>query len=229
MQHLDFISNDLLLMYVGKVLESVAKAYAASDEKIGSNVIDPFSALFDSMSQGITLEEWYKQEKVRQVQKTLMNAIGDFHQNVLGSVSGWHNPGRGGGYDIISEDNRVLAEIKNKFNTMNSSASETTYKKLVRYIEGEFKGYTGYVVFIVPKDPGDYNLPWSPSHTAMPLREDIRKIDGESFYGMVTKNDNALEELFLTLPACIAQFLESKALSEEQKNLIIELFQRAYK
>lgn len=43
-------------------------------------------------------------ETTRQAQKTLQNHIGDFHQNILGSVDGWINLKVGSIIDLISED-----------------------------------------------------------------------------------------------------------------------------
>lgn len=45
------------------------------------------------------------------------NAIGEIHQSVLVSVEGWEN--HDSGYDLESKKDRVLAEVKNKHNTMN--------------------------------------------------------------------------------------------------------------
>ncbi|MDB5165920.1 MAG: Type site-specific deoxyribonuclease [Candidatus Saccharibacteria bacterium] len=230
MSYLPYIADDLLLFYTKDVLDRVMVAYTESEAKIHSNVIDPFSALFDAMRQGITVEDWLNQERSRQVQKTLQNAVGDFHQNILGSIDGWHNPGRGGGYDLISHENKILVEIKNKHNTLNSSGAESTYGKLTRYIDSdEYKDFTAYVVFIVPKSPSDFNGLWSPNQEKMPLREDVRKIDGESFYKLVTGYDDALENLFDILPDIIAQELKTQSLESHEKFILKELFTKAYK
>lgn len=226
---LPFISNDELIIYTKQVLDKVSTAYNSADDKLYSNVVDPFSALFDSMRQGIAVEDWLNQERSRQVQKTLQNAVGDFHQNILGSIPGWENSGRGGGYDLINHDRKILAEVKNKFNTMNSSSAESTYRKLARYIDGDYQGYTGYVVFIVPKNARDYDSSWSPNQATMPLRNDIRKADGESFYGLVTGHNDALEDLYDVMPHLIARLLNVHDASNADYAALKKLFTRAYK
>lgn len=226
---LPFIPNDELVLYTKQVLDKVRLAYDGADAKLHSNVVDPFSALFDAMRQDITLEDWLNQERSRQVQKSLQNAVGDFHQNILGSIPGWENPGRGGGYDLINRERKILAEVKNKFNTMNSSSAESTYMKLARYVDGDYKGYTGYVVFILPKNTGDYDKTWSPNQTTMPLRDDIRKADGESFYRLVTGYDDALEDLYDIMPHLIAKLLSKPNVTEADHATLKELFIRAYK
>lgn len=225
----DYISEQDLRKYTKEVLDKVQFAYQKVEIKLHSNILDPFSALFDSMRQGISFEDWLGLEKSRQVQKTLQNAVGDFHQNILGSVDGWENPGRGGGYDLINRDRKILAEIKNKHNTMNSSSAESTYRKLESYLKNDYKGYTSYVVFVVPKYPVDFNSTWSPNSKTMKLRKGIRKIDGESFYSLVTGDKNALKNLYNALPRIISEILGTNDLSATEALLFKELFQRAYK
>lgn len=40
-----------------------------TEDNIFNNIIDPFSAVFDSQRQGIVPSEWLQQEKARQIQK----------------------------------------------------------------------------------------------------------------------------------------------------------------
>ena len=229
MSLLPYITDEELKSFTEKVLQKTTVAYRDSEDKISSNVIDPFSALFDSVRQNISINEWYEQEKARQIQKTLQNAIGEFHQDVLESVPGWSNPGRGGGYDVISHEHKIIAELKNKFNTLNSSSAESTFRKLSKYIDEQYQGYVGYVVFIVPKQVHDYDTPWSPNHNTMPLRNDIRKIDGESFYKLVTGYDDALEMLFDRLLKLVSETLNYKVLSVADQAAFKQLFKTAYK
>ncbi len=63
-------------------------------------------------------EIWYKNETARQAQKTLQNHLGDFHQRILGSVKGWTDMHTGGVIDLISHDTKIIAEVKNKYNTV---------------------------------------------------------------------------------------------------------------
>jgi hypothetical protein len=103
---------------VRKAKQSV---YDASPD-LYKNKVDPFSALIDSMLQGIPLSNWIAQEKVRQSQKTLQNCIGDFHQSVIASFDGWEDLGTGQIIDIRNKKQKVVAEIKNKYNTTKGNA-----------------------------------------------------------------------------------------------------------
>lgn len=203
MAYLSFVSDDDLISHVKEVLTKVQTAEATAEQKLYNNIIDPFSALFDAMNQNITLEEWLGQEKTRQVQKTLQNALGDFHQKVLGSIAGWVDAGRGGSFDIKNDNLKIIAEVKNKHNTMNSSSSEATYQKLVNHLRYAEKGYVAYVVFIVPRSWRPLDTPWSPNLQISKLRDDIRQIDGASFYELASGERHALRSLYATLPQVI--------------------------
>jgi hypothetical protein len=69
---------------------------------------------------------------------------------------------------------------------MNSSSSDNTYKKLADHLKYDKKGYTAYLVQIVPRTAVNYNAMWSPNIKTLALREDIRRIDGESFYDLAS-------------------------------------------
>ena len=87
-QLLRFISNADLYEHTNTVIIRISKATKDAQANLYKNSIDPFSAIFDAMTKGITVEDWLLQESGRQVQKTMQNAIGDFDQNILGSVRG---------------------------------------------------------------------------------------------------------------------------------------------
>jgi H+/gluconate symporter-like permease len=86
MPYLKFISDKDLIIAVGKVVSVIESAEHDAVTNLHKNVVDPFSALFHGVTHAITYTEWIEQEKARQSQKTMQNAIGDFHQNILGSI-----------------------------------------------------------------------------------------------------------------------------------------------
>jgi hypothetical protein len=129
-QLLPFISNFDLYQAVEKVL------YVSNfSVNIHRNVIDPFSALFDALRQDISVEQWLTQETMRQSQKTLQNAIGDFHQKILGSVVGWDDLGTGHIFDLKNDSEKIIAEIKNKHNTTKGNHKVAIYDDLKKTIK----------------------------------------------------------------------------------------------
>lgn len=208
-QLLEFIGNEPLYVFVKIMVDAVSKAKARFDKNPYSSVIDPFSAVVDASIQGISLDEWMEQEKVRRVQKALQNAVGEFHQNVLGAMPGWENAGKGGSYDVLNQEKKIIAEIKNKYNTLNSGGFLNMYTNLTNHLDYGGKGYTAYYVAIVTKNTEPYDKVFTPPRmgTRMAAREDLRMMDGKSFYAMASGDEDALAKLYRVLPAAIAHVL----------------------
>lgn len=205
MAYLNFITDERIIAAVDFVVETINDAEMMTDKKLHDRVIDPFSALFHGAAHSLSVSEWVEQEKVRQAQKSMQNAIGAFHQRVLGSLDGWEDLGHGGGLDIQNSKRKIIAEIKNKYNTTKGNHKVAIYDDIKTMLhQSEYAGYTGYYVEVIPEGRKVYNAPFTPSDNKRkqrrPVRKNIRKIDGKSFYALATGQDNALEELFKSLP-----------------------------
>lgn len=231
-QKLSFVSDEVLYREVKKVLDIAQNAVDRSDAKLYKNVIDPFSAVFDSMRQGVDMTAWVEQERARQIQKTMQNAVGEFHQAILGNVEGWKDLRVGGVVDLKSDDHKIIAEVKNKYNTTKGNHKKVIYDDLKTLIGGAYKGYAGYYVEIIPKTKRPYNKPFTPSDndtkTRRPIDERIRVIDGRSFYALVTGKTDALAQLYLVLPEVIADLLHIDAALITYNSTFRELFEKAY-
>ena len=222
---LSFISDEKLYGHT----QSLVLGYIESVEKsnLHSNVIDPFSAIFEGMINNKTYEAWCEGEKQRQVQKTLQNKIGDFHQYIIGDIPGWASLSTGGLIDVKNENAHIIGEIKNKFNTTKGDNKVTIYEKLEYAIANDYFGYTGYYVEVIPSRPRRYNEPFTPSdpkiHARKKRNEKIRIIDGYSFYALASGRKDALRELFAVLPKLISQVLEESGTSLDN-NIDLEEF-----
>lgn len=229
---LAFIDDDDLRLEVKKVLDIAHVAVEAAKENIYSNIIDPFSAIFDSQRQNITPSDWLQQEKARQIQKTLQNAVGDFHQSILGCVDGWTNLNTGNVVDLSSDSNKIIAEIKNKYNTTKGNHKKIIYDDLNSLINNDFFGYIGFYVEIIPKSRNPYNKPFTPpdneTGTRRPENNNIRIIDGRSFYELVTGQVNSLDKLYDVLPKIIAEITGNAHTKIVADPLFKELFKKAY-
>lgn len=229
MSKFSFVTDQDISNCIEKVIIIARKSSLNAESFLDQNTLDPFSALFESLAQGIDLEHWKQHEKNRQTQKSIQNAIGEFHQSLLGCFKNWNNPGKGGSFDLENTNSKIIAEIKNKHNTMNSSSSMATYKKLSDHLKYDKKDYTAYLVQIVPSKSADYNQPWSPNLATEKLREDIRKIDGESFYDLASGEKDTLQRIYEYLPEVICKILKTKEPSKETINQFQELFKSIYK
>ena len=225
-----YVDDSVLISEVRSVIDRINTAVNNIDARLYKNVIDPFSALFDASTQNITYSEWIDQEKRRQLQKTFQNTIGYFHENIIGQMDGWIHL-TSGGYDVENQSRRIIAEIKNKHNTMNSSSAEAVYTKMVEFLDGTKRGHTGYVVTIIPKNPRRTNTTYHPSVRGhrLPEREDLRIVDGATFYEIATGDANALIKLYRVLPTAIKKATRKND-AEYQPELanFEQLFTRAF-
>ncbi len=232
MAYLSFIDDQLIEKIIFSIIEKTKTSYHQNSQEIHKNVIDPFSIFFEIACFDMDVEQWKKQEKTRQVQKTLSNQIGMFHQNILGSLKGWESVS-GGMIDVLCKERRIIAEIKNKHNTTKGSDKSNFYYNLEDLVmrKGQiYKDYTAYYVEIIPKTPQRYNIPFRPSDSRKGSKcsenENIRQIDGYSFYHLATGIEDALLQLFLTIPKVM------RKLNPQEKNLNIEqlihFFNKAY-
>ncbi|MDR3070742.1 MAG: Eco47II family restriction endonuclease, partial [Propionibacteriaceae bacterium] len=126
---IDFFSDDVLEGAVSRLLARVDAARQNHD--IHKNVIDPFAALFEATHMRISIEDWFPVEIQRQINKSLTNAVGDFHQELIGKLPGWNSTGKSGGVVDLehfgpfgANGKPAMAEVKNKFNTMSSKTQE---------------------------------------------------------------------------------------------------------
>jgi len=194
-----FISEACVQKHTETLISAIDRAKAKIKKNPFRNVVDPFSAIVDGMSQGIDAATWMEQEIVRQLQKSLQNAIGDFHQSVFGSLKGWESPGPGGSFDVENKERNLIAEIKSKYNTMNSRSALATYDTLSRHLDyREQQSCTAYLVEIIPRASKRYLVPFTATERGVrrPERSDLLKIDGASFFDVATGEKDSMLRFF---------------------------------
>ena len=233
MPYVNFSDDASFKSLVSDLLKLGLKAKTKAINKFNRNTIDPFSIIWEMSSFGNTFEEWYQSEISRQAQKTLANHIGMFHQNFLGLVDDWEDLGVGKMVDLVNHKKKIIAEVKNKHNTVTGAKQVDVYRELESLVmpNGQiYKGYTAYYVEIVPKKPERYDKPFTPSDkktsTKCAVNEKIRRIDGASFYSLVTGIDNSLEQVFKALPLVIKDLVKETETSSFDR--AYEYFSKAY-
>lgn len=240
MTYLTWITDDDLKACVAEVLTKGIAGISQAEKSFYRNGVDPFSAVFDAACQGITLEQWLSFERKRQAQKTLQNALGNFHQKLLSHVKGWEIPALGY-VDLVSEKSKVVAEVKNKHNTVKKSDLKAVYDELqaaVLHKTSKYNGYTAYYVTVVPSSTKRFTKEFTPSNnetkTVRQGNKQILEIDGYSFYALVTGEQDALKQLYQVLPKVIKDVLTAqkspngKIAALSQEPLFAELFAKAF-
>lgn len=89
---IDFFDDDTLETEIDKLLLRAQKPV-----DLHKNVVDPFAILFQAAVSGSRIANWQGIETARQNNKSLSNALGDFHQAMLGHLPGWESTGTNGG------------------------------------------------------------------------------------------------------------------------------------
>lgn len=234
MPYLNWLSDDALKNAVNHIILTSQRALTISEENFNRNVIDPFSALLQISGFEIDSSTWLTSEKTRQAQKSLQNHIGDFHQKILGNVEGWDNLGVGGNMDLKCNSRKLLAEVKNKYNTVTGGSLIDVYNNLEGLVmpnSSIYNGFTAYFVQIIPKKPVKYNLPFTPSNRKTSARASsndlIRVIDGASFYHLATGEEKALANLFHVLPLVVEE-ITGRVWSREDLEILNKFFSQAY-
>ena len=215
-RYIEFLSDQYLLGCIETLHNSYVKAKGKiSKKKFYNNKIDTFKLTFDANFNQLSEERVVEAEILRQVDKSINNSIGTFHEQVLGGILGYQR-GNHSGFDIKAEDDTLFADIKNKHNTMNSSAAESLFQKLAHYAD-TYKKAKGYWVQILAK--GSFSERWfgeingkEYSHTR------VYKISGDQFYYLLTGRRNAFYELYKELPLAIKDFLELQEKEEISEN-----------
>ena len=206
-KYVNYISDEHLLLCIRNLHNSYLKAKnEVTRKKFYKNKIDTIKLTFDSKFNDIEEEDLIQAEILRQIDKSINNSIGTFHEQILGGVEGYET-GFLSGYDIKAKDNSLFADIKNKHNTMNSSSAESLYQKLQRYADDN-KQATCYWVQILAKR--SFNERWTGDINGKQYNHTrVFKISGDQFYALLTKQENAFHRLHRILPIAIDDYLKS--------------------
>lgn len=230
----NFLADEVIEAEMTKVIGIARASLAKKRADMGKNVIDPFAAFFEMAGFSLEHEAWVKNETARQAQKSLQNHVGEFHQNILGQVMGWENLGTGNVVDLVCEEQKIIAEVKNKHNTLSGGQLSGMYEslhKLVMPKHARFKGYTAYYVTIIPKKAQRYDQMFTPSNRELgakcPPNENIRSIDGASFYDIVTGKKDALNQLFTALPELFSR-MPNEYIEPKDKEALSSYFEAAF-
>ena len=226
-KYVNFVSDEHLL----KCVANLHKAYLKAEKNLSksnfySNKVDTIKLTFDSRFNDIPEDKLIEAEVLRQIDKSINNSIGTFHEQVLGGIEGYE-VGSLSGYDIKASDDTLFADIKNKHNTMNSSSAESLFQKLAKYAD-TYKKAKCYWVQILAKN--SFNESWGGDINGKEYNHSrVFKISGDQFYALISGQQDAFFQLYKALPIVIADYLESlsakgslaqnSALTEIQANI----------
>lgn len=206
-KYVDFISDEHFLDCVANLHNAYLKAKNNITKKnFYSNKVDTIKLTFDAKFNDIDEESLIQAEILRQIDKSINNSIGTFHEQILGGISDFE-VGNLSGFDIKAKNDTLFADIKNKHNTMNSSSAEALFQKLSRYAD-TYKKAKCYWVQVLAKSSfcelwkGEINGK-EYSHSR------VYKISGDQFYALLSGKEDALFQLYKNLPVAVKNYLDS--------------------
>ncbi|MDD3695804.1 MAG: Eco47II family restriction endonuclease [Lentisphaeria bacterium] len=216
------------------LLSAVKKGEHQAEHNFHRNVTDPFGVQFSTLLLDKSKEEWARHELHRQIDKALFNAIGNFHQKIIAGIPGWQDLCNTNQFDLINEDKQIIAELKNKHNTLNAHGAANLYKQLSTLVNSKssvYKGYTAYYVVMIPKSPSGVDAEFCPSDPATgekcKLDPLVRQMDGKRFYALASGVDSALEDLFLAVPA-ILKDMKNTSFASFDPAFVLDVFKKAF-
>lgn len=235
-----FISKESLRKYVKTELKNYKEAYSSITlEDFKKTPTDPFKFLFDSYLLENKQDELITDEILRRHGKKTESKIGYFHQYIFEytNYKKWSVPKKG--WDLVNEEEHIYVEIKNKFNTMNSSSQLSTFEKMEKKIKDDSKA-TCYLLQIMAK--GSKNDIWKISNKE--CHENIRLISIDKFLELITRESKMFyylcqgikeivsEETFISTNNMktsidLSEQIKSQA-NEEKKPLIDIIFEYAF-
>jgi hypothetical protein len=208
-KYVDFISDEHFLECVANLHKAYLRAKNNLTRKsFYKNKIDTIKLTFDAKFNDIDEEDLIQAEILRQIDKSINNSIGTFHEQILGGIKDYQlvNLGK---IDIKANDNTLFADVKNKHNTMNSKSEESLFQTLARFADDN-KNAKCYWVQILAK--GSFNKNWAGLINGKEYSHSrVYEISGDRFYALLTGQDDALAKLYKALPVVINDYLNSKA------------------
>lgn len=219
---LDFISQSDFENHVLGTLNEYKEALKSIDlKKFNSNIIDPIKLLFDKNIYAKSYEEIIALELQRQRDKSNNNSIGYFHQNIFKYIKGCEVPKSG--WDIIfkGKKNSYFVELKNKHNTMNSSASQKTFMRMQNHLLSS-KNSSDICALVEVIAKKSANEPWiiTLDGEKQAKNEKIRRISIDKFYAIITGDNLSFKKLCEQLPKTIEKLLKQNSHLQLQKDSV---------
>ena len=233
---LTFISEDDFRNHVIATIEKYGEKLDSYDiKRFNSNIIDPIKLIFDKMVYNSSWEEIVKNEIFRQRDKSNNNDIGYFHQKIFQYIQKCHVPpnGENGGWDVIFTDQNgiqlatgdsvhsVYVEMKNKHNTMNSSAAGKTYIKMQNQLLQD-DDCACFLVEAIAKASQDIKWETTVDKRKVSHRL-IRRVSLDKFYALVTGQEDAFYQMCMVLPEVIDSVVVNADIKTPKDTVMQEL------
>lgn len=204
-KYVNFISDEHFLNCVANLHNAYLKAKNNITKKnFYSNKVDTIKLTFDAKFIDIDEASLIQAEILRQIDKSINNSIGTFHEQILGGIEGFE-VGNLSGFDIKAKDNSLFALFK--FASIPIKIEDAVFEKLCEAAR-IFKNAKFYFVdFTINENKIEKwivgNEEYKVSH------KNVFKISHNSFYDLLTKQPQSFSKLQNKLDVAIQDFFES--------------------
>lgn len=232
---LTFISEEEFTEHVRATIQKYGDKLESFDlKRFNRNIVDPVKLIFDKTVYCATWEETIGNEIFRQRDKSNNNDIGYFHQRIFQYIKNCHVPlnGKEGGWDVIYRNpegiilpdgslvHTVYVEMKNKHNTMNSSAAGKTFIKMQNQLLKD-DDCACFLVEVIAKK--SQNIKWETSVDGQRMGHKlIRRVSMDQFYGLVTGQPDAFYQMCVVLPEIIQKVVENEGANLIPKDTVLD-------
>lgn len=213
---LSFISEQDFYSHVKATIAQYGEKLEPYDlQKFNNNIIDPIKLIFDKTVYRFDWKEIINNEIFRQRDKSNNNDIGYFHQKIFKYIKSCNVPSQG--WDVIFKNDKginlpdgdkvrtIYVEMKNKHNTMNSSASGKTYIKMQNQLLSD-DNCACFLVEAIAKH--SQNITWVVTVDKKKCSHRlIRRVSMDEFYKLVTGQEDAFFQMCMVLPDVIEKVI----------------------
>ena len=203
-KYVSFISDEHLLYCIANLHKAYLKAQNNVTKKsFYSNKVDTIKLTFDAKFNNIDEESLIQSEILRQIDKSINNSIGTFHEQILGGIEGYE-VGNLSGYDIKASDDTLFAMFL--LNPMRQNFEDAIFEKLAK----QAKLYKNSICYLV-----DFNLEdccyekWVIATEESSIsHKRVYRISIDKFYSILTQNELGYSQLKQTLPRAVSEFIK---------------------
>jgi hypothetical protein len=216
-KYVNFISDEHLLKCVANLHKAYLKAKNnVSKKSFYSNKVDTIKLTFDSKFNDIDEESLIQSEILRQIDKSINKSIGTFHEQILGGIEGYE-VGVLSGYDVKATDDSLFADIV--LDELPYKYEEFAFNKLAEKAKFS-KNSMCYLVILNSENSFYEKFTVTKSESTISHKK-VFKISGDKFYSLLSGRENALFELYESIPVVIDDYLKSVSYSNSLNSVFV--------
>jgi hypothetical protein len=181
-KYVNFISDKHLLDCIGNLNKAYLKAKNNINKKnFYSNKVDTVKLTFDTKFNDIEEESLIQAEILRQIDKSINNSIGTFHEQILGGIKGFE-VGNLSGFDIKAKDYTLFGLLQ--FESIPLNFDDAIFEKLAKQAN-LYKNANCYLVDFISTE--SFIQKWIIENEESSVsHKRVFKISADKFYEMLT-------------------------------------------